>query len=269
MRVNRDITRLTARNYVDLLAQTGKSAFSSRDAQAALGVSTPATKLALLRLAKQRRLASPARGFYVILPPEYRSIGCLPAEQFIPALMKHLGLPYYAGLLSAAQYHGAAPQRPQAFQVCLVEPRRPLVCGQVRVSFIARKRLADVPVQHVNTPRGTLRISTPEATAFDLVGYPHHAGGLAYVTAVLGELIERIDPAKLVAVASTAPTPWAQRLGYVFERVGAHAQADALRAYVRAHAKQSVALAPKARRGRAARDASWKLYANVDLAVEP
>src|SRR6266511_4641404 len=29
----------------------------------------------------------------------------------------------------------------------------------------------------LNTPRGTIRVSTPEATAFDLVGYPAHVGG--------------------------------------------------------------------------------------------
>jgi hypothetical protein len=57
------------------------------------------------------------RGFHVIVPPEYRSLGCLPPEQFAPALMETLGMPYYAGLLSAAQFHGAAHQRPQVFQV--------------------------------------------------------------------------------------------------------------------------------------------------------
>jgi hypothetical protein len=76
------------------------------------GVSA-AAGLALSRLAKQKLIASPAQGSYAIVPPEYFSFGCLPAEQFIPALMKRLNLPYYAGLLSAAQYHGAAHQRPQ------------------------------------------------------------------------------------------------------------------------------------------------------------
>lgn len=47
------------------------------------------------------------RRFYVIVPSEYRSLSCLPADQFIPALMKHLGLAYYAGLLTAAQYYGS------------------------------------------------------------------------------------------------------------------------------------------------------------------
>lgn len=39
----------------------------------------------------------PFRGCYVILTPEYRQLGCLPANQFIPALMEHLEEHYYAG----------------------------------------------------------------------------------------------------------------------------------------------------------------------------
>jgi AbiEi antitoxin C-terminal domain len=42
--------------------------------------------------------------------------------------------------------------------------RRPLQCGAVRVVFMARKRIRDVPVQPFNTPRGAVLVSTPEAT---------------------------------------------------------------------------------------------------------
>jgi len=41
------------------------------------------------------------------------------------------------------------------------------------------------------------------------------------VATVLSELAERLDPKKLVKAAETAPLPWAQRLGYLLERVGA------------------------------------------------
>src|SRR6266567_3902564 len=169
---------VTAREYVADLAARGRYHFVSADAQSALGVSPAAAKLALNRLSKQKVLASPARGFYVIVPPEYQALRCLPADQFIPDLMKRLGLSYYAGLLSAAQYHGAAHHRPQEFQVCLSKGRRPIRCGSVRVAFIERKRITEVPVQPFNTPRGTIVVSTAEATALDLVGYEKHVGGL-------------------------------------------------------------------------------------------
>jgi len=254
--------------YVSCLAASGHYHLASREMQSALGVSAAAAKLALNRLAKQKMIASPARGFYVIVPPEYRSLACLPADQFIPALMKRLNLPYYAGLLSAAQYHGAAHQRPQEFQVFLAKNRRPIQCGAVRVAFLARKRLADVPVQSFNTPRGTLLVSSPEATALDLVGYAHHAGGLSQVATVLSELAERIDPEKLAAAARTAPVAWAQRLGYLLEHLGSAAKTPALKEYVREHAKQSTALLPKARRARSRRNKGWKLYINADVKAE-
>jgi len=262
-----------ARQYIESLAATGRYHFDSSDAQAALGVSTAAAKVALNRLAKQGAIASPARGFYVVVPPEYRSLGCLPADQFIPALMKTLNLPYYAGLLTAAQYHGAAHQRPQEFQVFLAKRRLPIGCGKVRVAFMIRKRLHEVPVQSLNTPRGTLVVSTPEATAIDLVGYQHHAGGLNQVATVLSELAERIDPAKLSAAAATAAVPWAQRLGYLLERVGAGDKVADLKEFVRAHAHESAPLLPNAptpsgsRRRKAQRNDDWKLYINAD--VEP
>ena len=61
-----------ARGYVSALAARGRYHFASREAQSALGVSAAAAKLALNRLAKQKLIASPARGFYVIVPAEYR-----------------------------------------------------------------------------------------------------------------------------------------------------------------------------------------------------
>lgn len=268
MNMNTEMHHPNARKYVASLAAGGRYHFDSREAQSSLGVSADAAKLALNRLAKQAVIASPARGFYVIVPPEYRALGCLPADQFIPALMKRLNLSYYAGLLSAAQYHGAAHHRPQEFQVFLAKSRRPIRCGAVRVAFMARKHITEVPVQSFNTPRGTILASTPEATAVDLVGYQHHAGGLDHVATVLSELAERIDPDKLAAVARLAPIPWAQRLGYLLEHVGVDDKTAPLKAYVRKYARQSAPLLPTAPHELSQRDKDWKLYVNADVEAE-
>jgi hypothetical protein len=75
--------------------------------------------------------------------------------------MERLNLSYYTGLLCAAQYYGADHQRPQQFQVFVARNLRPIHCGAVGVAFMARKRLADVPVQPFRTPKGTLLVSTP------------------------------------------------------------------------------------------------------------
>ncbi len=255
------------RDYVSSLAARGRYSFTSEEARAALGVSADAVKLALSRLSKQGGVASPARGFYVIVPPEYRALGSLPAEQFIPALMERLRLSYYVGLLSAAQFHGAAHHRPQEFQVMLGKSRRPIRCGQVRVAFIVNRRVNETPVQSFNTPRGAILVSTPEATAIDLVGYPEHAGGLDQVATVLAELAEKIDPGKLAAAAAAVPLPWVQRLGYLLELAQAPEKAEALRGYVRRKAKETTLLLPGASAG-GERRRDWKLIVNADIEPE-
>ncbi len=259
--------RPKARQYIDGLLSGSRYSFSTTEARVALGLSPAALKAALSRLVHKKLIVSPVRGFYIIVPPEYRALGSLPAEQFIPSLMQWLDEPYYAGLLTAAQYHGAAHQRPQEFQVFVGGARRALTVGRVRVAFIVRKDIRKVPVQSLNTPRGTLLVSTPEATAFDLVGYQHHAGGLNQVATVLAELAEKIDPAALAKVAPTAPISWAQRLGYLLERIDAGEKTAPLKSYVQKHTHESTLLLPRARQKKTRRDSEWKLYVNAD--VEP
>ena len=91
-----------------------------------------------------------------------------------------------------------------------------------------RRDMVGVDVRLFNTPRGTIRVSTPEATAFDLVAYAHHIGGLDQAATILAELAEQIDPEQLRLFAETVPVPWAQRLGYLldFADVGETASPD-------------------------------------------
>lgn len=259
------MSHIAARDLIEILASKGRYSFTSKEARDVLKVSPDASKLALNRLTKQGLIATPARGFYVIIPPEYRSLGCLPAEQFIPDLMKAKGLDYYAGLLSAAQYYGAAHQRPQEFQVFVQKNRRPLHCGKVRVKFIARKNIDDVPVRTFNTSRGDLRVSTAESTAIDLAGYPEHVGGLDQVATVLSELANEIGASALVEAAATAPITWVQRLGYLLELVDAENAAAGIREYVAQHAREYTMLIPGDSNNGGHRLQNWKLVVNAEL----
>ena len=76
--MNTEIPR--ASHVIAGFAADGRYHFSTADMRSALGVSAAATRLAIGRLAKKGLIASPALGFYVILPPEYRRLGCLPAD---------------------------------------------------------------------------------------------------------------------------------------------------------------------------------------------
>jgi predicted transcriptional regulator of viral defense system len=257
-----------ARDYITELAAGGRYHFAAEEMRRALRVSADAAKLSLYRLAKRGLVASPARGFYTIVPPEYKRLGSLPADQFLPALMEWRNARYYAGLLTAAQYHGAAHQRPQEFQVMVEKNQRPIECGSVRVSFIARKKIRAVPIQSFNTPRGTVSVSTVEATTVDLAGYPRHAGGLDQVATILAELAEKIDPKLLVTAAKTGPLPWAQRLGYLLELMDAKDRASLLKAYVQANARDWTPLVPGASGARARRSEDWLLLVNAEVESE-
>tara|TARA_B110000503_G_scaffold130419_1_gene203797 strand:- start:3863 stop:4672 length:810 start_codon:yes stop_codon:yes gene_type:complete len=265
MEVISKIDPIAAKDLIETLASRGRYSFTSEEARDGLRVSPDASKLALNRLTKQGLIATPARGFYVIIPPEYRSLGCLPAEQFIPDLMKVKGLDYYAGLLSAAQYYGAAHQRPQEFQVFVQKNRRPIHCGKVRVKFIARKNIDDVPVRKFNTSRGELRVSTPEGTALDLAGYPEHVGGLDQVATILAELAGEIDASALAEAAATAPITWVQRLGYILELVEAENVAAGLKEYIDQHAREYTMLIPGGSNEGEPRLRDWKLVVNAKL----
>lgn len=261
------LTTIAAATYVLDLAARGRHHFTAEEAVAALGGSIPAVRAALRRLKAKGEIANPFQGFYVIVPPEYRRLGSLPAEQFIPQLMDHLGEPYYVALLSAAELYGAAHQRPQAFQVMVRTNRRAIECGEVRVQFIARKDMERSSVVERKTPRGLLRVASPEATALELVGYADQSGGLDNVASVLAELVEAVDADRLAAECEKSPVVWSQRLGYLLDRIEQHTLADKIASFVAVHAHDVAPLVRAKSRSGAPRDKRWKLAVNAS--VEP
>ncbi|MBW1871453.1 MAG: type IV toxin-antitoxin system AbiEi family antitoxin domain-containing protein, partial [Deltaproteobacteria bacterium] len=98
----------TVAKYIQELLLQGRYHFTTKDVVVAIGGDPGSVARALSRLKKKGELATPQRGFYVVVPPEYRTLGCLPAEQFVPQLMKKIDRPYHVALLCAAQLHGAA-----------------------------------------------------------------------------------------------------------------------------------------------------------------
>jgi len=258
---------MRAEEYIEDLAAEGRYHFNTNDALEAIGGTGAAVRAQLRRLKDRGRIASPMRSFHVIVPPEYKRIGCLPAEHFVDQLMEELGESYYVALLSAAERHGAAHQRPQSLQVMVRKNRPAVESGQVRIVFIARGDLERMPVTTVNTPRGFVRYSTPEVTALELVGYPHHAGGMNNVAIVLAELAEEMDGAKLLEAAQLSPVGWSQRLGYLLELVDQQELADALAPFVEKCARSVAPLRRAEDVAGAARSPKWKLLINID--VEP
>jgi len=251
------------------LQARGRYSFTREEAAAGFGRADLGLTKALGRLARKRRIVSPRRGFYVVVPAEFSIPGSPPADWFIDDLMRFVGHPYYVGLLTAAAYHGAAHQQPQQFHAVAALPMRPVRVGRVNVVFVKKERIDRWPVERVNTSTGTMAISTPEATALDLVRYAAAAGQLSNVATVLSELGEKIDPDKLVTVVEETGVEMSivQRLGYLLDMVEVGEATSPLATWVAKRSPRLVALRPGRSTKGTPTDARWRVRINAD--VEP
>jgi predicted transcriptional regulator of viral defense system len=256
-------------DLVDAHQAGGRYVLTREEALGALGVSEEALKKAVGRLVAKRRLAVPRRGFFVIVPMEYRQAGAPPPSWFIDELMKFHGQPYYVGILSAAALHGAAHQQPQESQVVTNDQLRPVVAGRARIRFFRKQRIEPVPVVLMKTETGTMRVSTPEATSFDLLRYIEAAGHLGNIATVLAELTEKMTGEKLAEVArAEGNVSIAQRLGHLLELAGASAISEQLAAWVDQRHPRFVPLRPDRSVKSAARDVRWRVLVNERVEVE-
>lgn len=254
--------------YVTQQASNGKHCFTMADVRSINPVISDAALWASLRLlVKKEEICSPIRGFYLIIPPEYRSLGCLPPEFFIPNLMHYLQQTYYVCLLSAAQFYGAVHQQPQVFQVMVEKYRPNIKCGRVTIQFVTKATLIETPLNSFNTPKGVIKVATPEAVALDLVTYPHQSGGLSHVATLLAELVEQLDSSKLVALVNTREkVRMIQRMGYLFDEIIEEATfAEALWQGVHIRFERIVPLSAKPSTNSALKSKRWKIAINIDV----
>lgn len=254
-------------HWVEQLQSRGCYTFTRTQAESETDRSFVAAQTALRRLKDQGRIVSPRRGFYVVVPPEYRVAGSPPASWFIDELMRHLDQPYYVGLLSAAAIHGAAHQQPMVFQVVTSKPTREMRAGKVAIRFSMSSKVEQMPVAEKQTETGTMRVATPETTAFDLVRYQAGGGHLSNAATVLAELAERMDAQALARIANLVRLPDVQRLGYLLDAVGESDLANTLAKWLDRRRPRSIPLCP----GEPAHvelDERWHVLPNVELEVD-
>lgn len=255
-------------DLVDSLQAGGRYVLTREEALAALGVSDEALKKAVQRLVAKRRLVVPRRGFFVIVPLEYRLWAAPPPDWYIDALMKSCGRQYYVGLLAAAALHGAAHEQPQEFQVVTDIQLRPVAAGRGRIRFFRKQRIEATPTVDVRTETGFMRVSTPEATALDLLQYLQGVGQLSQAATVLAELAATMDAGRIADAARLAgDLPNAQRLGYLLDMVGAGEVGTVLAEWVAQQHLRFIALRPDRPSVGAAKDGRWRVVVNEEVEV--
>ena len=252
--------------WVDALPSQGRYTFTRTEVMTALNLTRKAFNRVAGRMSSKNRIARIHGEFCIVVPLEHAAVGVIPADWFIVELMRHLGRPFYVGTLSAAEYHGASHQRSQNYQVVTDRPVRPIACRGMGIRFFVKRDVSKPPVQQIKGVTGYIPVSTPEATAFDLLRYSRQLGGLDHVLTVLQELGEVIDPDRLVAAAKAdGKVAYAQRLGWLLERTDFAAKSGKLAQWVKGQKPFLTKLEPALPIRGCKRDNKWQLLINTDV----
>lgn len=258
------------KDYIEQQLALGKCYFTMMNVCKDLNVSPNVARSAIARLAARGEITSPASGFYVIIAPEYRVLGCLPPEYFVPYLMHYLGHEhYYVGLITAASFYGAAHQASQIFQV-ITAKKYPssITCGRVRIKLIRNINAATIPTKQFSTPYSRITVSTAEATAIDLVRFIKQSGGLNHIATLLAELKDVMKPGKLRMLVETQEgLAWKQRLGYILESVEAPKLANVIKKFLEKQSRVPyIPLSPGLRMEQVQkRNEIWKIIENTAI----
>jgi hypothetical protein len=262
--------------FVDERQASAKYVFR-RAELTALPLSSSARYAALQRLEQAGRVrkVGSRHGLWLIVPPEYRDVGAPPAPWVLDDVMAALDVPYYVGLRSAAEWMGATHHAVQTLQVVVGRQLRPFAIGRERLRFFEKRTAAVTPTLLVPGQAAPLRMSTPGATALDLVRFMVASGGINAVAGVLAQIADRCTPDDLrLALESAGDTPSAQRLGWLFTLLGHRRLAATVAAWLKPRHSRVVPLelgrhaahaddAP----GRPVIDPAWRV--SVDHEVSP
>jgi len=225
--------------YLDELLSRGRACFSREEALEALGLNSTAFVAAAGRLARKHRLASPRRGFYLILRPEDRVAGAPDPVRWIDPLMKYLGLDYRVSLLRAAAFHGSSHQAAMIFQVIVPKQLRAFDIGRHRLQFIyqapaafAKTNLPDW-LSQMKSEAGFAKVAGVELTLLDCARYFHKAAGINGMAQIVQDLGASADPRKLAKAAMAYENSAVRRLGYLLDHAGHARQAKVLEPFAR------------------------------------
>ncbi len=265
--------------FIDSQLAQGRATFSKPAALAELGQTAEAFQAAAERLMKKGKLASPRRGFYLILRPEDRLLGAPDPARWIDPLMKHLGLDYRISLLRAAAFHGSAHQAAMVFQVIAPRQLPAIEMGRQRVEFVYQTRDAFAEANRpewlaqLKTEAGFAKIAGVELTLLDMCRYFHRAAGINGAAQAVHDLGKKADPGILAQAASAYENSAVRRLGYLLERFGHHRQAKVLQGFADT-AKSFKDLDPAVKpivpalRANEEKDLTWKLVINVPVEID-
>ncbi len=254
-------------DYIDDLKSNGKYSFRIEDLNNTLSKDKKNINKDLNRLKQKGEVYNIRRGFYIIIPDQYRNMGLVPVELFVNDLMKFIGKRYYVGLYSAAMLHGAAHQQPQEFYIINESPNiRNVKKEKLHINFSEKKGFPEYGIEEKKTDTGFIKISGKELTFLDLITYGKSMGGLNRMISVLIELADEMKPGLFRKVLkNNFPISVCQRAGYILEElIGNYEIAGLIKEYL-VHKDFRDTLLSSSGKKSGPVNQKWKVQINIQL----
>ena len=259
---------MTITDYIRQLQSYEEYAFSWNELTKNCNKTETSLKSELSRLVRKGEILNLRKGFYLIIPPRYSTLGQLPIQLYVEKLFKHLNREYYLGFYTAAQFHGASHQQVQWDYIMMSSPSVPNIQkNSLNIRFLTTSIWPNMNIVEKKADAGIFKISSPALTVLDLIRFQTKLGGLNRLFTVLEELCEEIEPQDLISLLTWYPfSSTLQRFGYLMDVF----QADEdLIGLIMTHLKLlrffPVLLSPKPGQKPGAVSNPWKVDINIDL----
>jgi predicted transcriptional regulator of viral defense system len=186
-----------------------------------LDVSFSWAKNILSKLARHGAAQRVGRGKYVMIPADVmygRKSYVADPLVLVSEVMK--GTEYYVAYYSAAHVHGLTEQMPFKTTVAVLKQMRPIVIGNISVSFVNLKKSRFFGYEEIRYLDTTLNVSDLEKTLVDSVDRPELCGGIPEVVRTFSNAFGtgRVNWKRLVSyVKRFSSRAVAQRLGFMIE----------------------------------------------------
>lgn len=211
--------RLT--NFIKVKLSSEEYSFSREEYIAYSGKDSNAVTTDLAYLSEKGEILALRKGFYLIIPPRYSRLGVLPLELYVHKLFEYLNKPYYIGLYSAAQLHGAGHQQAQTDYI-ITEGSKMLDIRKKAISldFFLTSNWPQANIIQKKSDAGYFNVSDPLLTIADLVYHQRKLGGINRMVANIEELLEEVQPSHMDSLLSWYPHKSVlQRLGFLIEHI--------------------------------------------------
>lgn len=254
-------------DFLHYVRTNGRFSFTLEDLKRDIPKSIKNIRKDLDRLREKGDIINIRRGFYTIIPDEYRNMGVIPVEFYIDELMKYLNKTYYVGLYSAAMFHGAAHQQPQEFFIISEKPKpRKISNDSFLINFTEKRNFPLFGIEDKKTDTGYFKMSNVELTFLDLIYFEQSLGGYNRIISILEELSESMNPTKMKEVLkNNFPLSVFQRAGYIAENVLGNTKLAAVLENKLAKLNFKTVLLKSSEEKNGERNAKWNLIINTDI----